>query len=217
MTMKKTVGWCLLAVAGMARPTDAAPARRLSETATSLAAAFQEPARQPGAKIAAPANVNAEALLLQDFQKRIDAYLAVRKKAASGVPPLKVTNDPAAINRGEDGLAASIGAARADAKPGDIFTPAIRSKFRRLLAPEMKGEDGKDAREVMDDDAPASLPLKVNAKYPEGAALPTVPASILTNLPKLPEELEYRIVDKHLILRDAKANIIVDFIPNAIR
>ena len=44
-------------------------------------------------------------------------------------------------------------------------------------------------------------PFKVNAKYPEGASLPTVPANLLVNLPTLPEPLQYRIVEKHLILR----------------
>jgi hypothetical protein len=53
--------------------------------------------------------------------------------------------------------------------------------------------------------------------YPADAPLPTVPSKVLLNLPRLPEELEYRIIDKHLILRDTKANIIVDFVPNAIR
>jgi hypothetical protein len=59
--------------------------------------------------------------------------------------------------------------------------------------------------------------LNVNQPYPEGAPLPTMPANLLANLPRLPEDLEYRIVDRHLILRDVDANIIVDFVPNAIR
>jgi hypothetical protein len=37
------------------------------------------------------------------------------------------------------------------------------------------------------------------------------------NLPKLPPELEYRIIGKNLIIRDVDANIIVDFVPNAIQ
>ena len=40
-----------------------------------------------------------------------------------------------------------------------------------------------------------------------------MPPSILLNLPKLPEELEYRFVGPHLILHDVNANLIVDFIP----
>jgi hypothetical protein len=160
--------------------------------------------------------VNAEAAVLEDFRKRIDAYVKLHKKAAQEAPKLKETEDPAKIIAAQNGLAAEIQKARATAQPGDIFTPDIRRVFRRILAPELKGEDGRDAKRVLKDDAPASVPLKVNSKYPKGAALPTVPASILLNLPTLPEEVEYRIIDKHLILLDTKADLIVDYIPNAI-
>ena len=57
----------------------------------------------------------------------------------------------------------------------------------------------------------------MNAKYPSSAPLPTVPANLLLNLPTLPKELDYRIVNKDLILRDVDADIIVDFMQNAIR
>jgi hypothetical protein len=59
--------------------------------------------------------------------------------------------------------------------------------------------------------------LKVNATYPPDTPLPTTPPQVLMNLPKLPEQLEYRIVGKNLIIRDVEANIIVDFVPNAIQ
>jgi hypothetical protein len=110
-----------------------------------------------------------------------------------------------------------IAALQVDFKPGDIFTPAIQRTIRQLLAPELKGEAGKDTKQILKDDAPKAVPLQVNTKYPEKAALPTVPSNLLLTLPHLPEELEYRIVGKHLILRDTGADLIVDFIPNAIR
>ena len=118
----------------------------------------------------------------------------------------------------QEALAARIRTARATAKQGDIFTAEIRTKFRRLLAPELKGEDGRDAKAVLKEDAPspASIPFKVNAKYPEGAPLPSVPSNLLLSLPTLPEPLEYRIIGKHLVLLDTAAGIIVDYIPNAI-
>jgi hypothetical protein len=59
--------------------------------------------------------------------------------------------------------------------------------------------------------------LKVNSRYPATAPLPTVPPNLLVRLPQLPEELEYRIVNRDLILRDVNANLIVDFIPSAIQ
>ena len=46
--------------------------------------------------------------------------------------------------------------------------------------------------------------------------LATTPANLLANLPQLPMDVEYRIVGRHLLLRDVDANIIVDFIYNAL-
>jgi hypothetical protein len=152
-----------------------------------------------------------------DFKNRIDHYLAVRKQAAKDAPPMKETSDPAKIKAAEAALAARLQALRATANAGDIFTPAIQKTFRQLLSPEMKGADRKDTKDILKDDAPKAVPLKVNAKYPEGAPLPTVPSNLLLSLPTLPEELEYRIVGRHLILRDTGADIIVDYIPNAIQ
>ena len=108
---------------------------------------------------------------------------------------------------------------RAGAKAGDIFTAEIRDTFRKLLAPELEGEEGRDLKQVLRDDAPApgAVPLEVNGKYPETATLPTVPATLLANLPELPEGLEYRIIGKDLVLLDSDANLIVDYIRNAIR
>jgi hypothetical protein len=82
-------------------------------------------------------------------------------------------------------------AARADAKHGDIFTLPIRDKFLRLLAPELKGEEGRDARAVLEEGAPApgTVTFKVNAKYPESQPLPPMPANLLLNLPTLPNRL----------------------------
>jgi hypothetical protein len=43
----------------------------------------------------------------------------------------------------------------------------------------------------------------------------TFPAGLLRVLPKLPRELEYRLVQRNLILRDIEANLIIDVIPLA--
>ena len=108
-------------------------------------------------------------------------------------------------------------AARTTAKQGDIFTPEIAAKFRRLLNPELKGDDGRDAKAIIKDDAPTNVTFKVNAKYPEGASVPTVPASLLVNLPTLPEPLQFRIIEKHLVLVDEDADVIVDYALNIIK
>lgn len=159
---------------------------------------------------------NADAVTQQDFKKRVDAYVALHNAAIKDVGAPKPTTEPAEIKQRQNALAQRIAAARADAKPGDIFSPEIRARFRELLAPHLKGEDGRDAKAIVKDDAPVAVPFKVNAIYPEGKSLPTVPAQLLLNLPTLPKELEYRIIEKHLILRDTEANLIVDYMLNVI-
>jgi hypothetical protein len=173
---------------------------------------------------AAETNTNPEALVLIDFHKRVDAYMAIHKAAAKDSLSIKETKNPAEIKAAQLALAAHIRAARAGAKPGDIHTPEIRNKFRRLMFPELKGTAGREVKEELEEDVhekdegtPKKVIYTINAAYPDGNALPTTPTNILISLPKLPEELEYRIIDKNLILRDVQANIIVDFIPNAIQ
>jgi hypothetical protein len=161
--------------------------------------------------------VNADARVQADFKDRVDKYMELHNRLEKDSPPLKETKNPAEIKLSEDVLAKKIREARKTARQGEIFTPEVQQLFRRLMYPETVGTAGKEAKEAIEEDAPARVPIKVNAHYPEGAPLPTVPPNFLAALPKLPEDLEYRIIDKHLILRDVHANVIVDFIPNAIR
>jgi hypothetical protein len=182
---------------------------------------------------AAEEHANPDALVLGDFQKRIDAYMAVHKDAAKDSPPLKETKNPAEIKATQEALGAKIRAARATAKPGDILTPEIRNKFRRLMypvtaRPSPKGTAGsavkadvneelKENTEERKEEGGKPVALKVNAVYPPDTPLPSTPPQVLMNLPKLPKQLEYRIVGKNLIIRDVEANIVVDFVPNAIQ
>jgi hypothetical protein len=183
----------------------------------------QKPSQPPKPQIsaatrakAAETNANPDALILQDFNKRVAAYMAIHKAAAKDSLSIKETKNPGEIKAAQLALASKIRLARANARPGDILTPEIRNKFRRLVFPQLKGTAGReeDVHEK-DEGQPKKMVYKVNAAYPEGNALPTTPTNILMSLPTLPEELEYRIIDKNLILRDVQANIIVDFITNA--
>jgi hypothetical protein len=175
------------------------------------------PARTPIADQAKATGVNPDAAVLADFTSRINAYMKLRKEAIKDAPPLKETKDPAKIKAAQDGMSREIRAARANAAHGDIFTPEITAQFRRMLSPELKGDDGRDAKAIIKDDAPTNITFKVNAKYPEGAPVPTVPASLLVNLPTLPEPLQFRIIEKHLVLVDEDADVIVDYALNIIK
>jgi hypothetical protein len=179
-------------------------------------------ARKPEAPPAAqPAStpVNRDAELLAEFNNRIDSYMELRNRLKDDVPPLKETKDPAQIKAAQDALAQKVREARKDAKQGEIFTPEIRQLFRRLMYPETKGREGAENKAVITEEKHElkDVTLKVNASYPDSAPLMTVPPDILAALPKLPEDLEYRFVSKHMILLDVRANLIVDYLLNAIR
>jgi hypothetical protein len=166
---------------------------------------------------AAQQKVNADAKVLADFQSRIAKYMELHKQLERESPRLEQTKDPAAIQRSQAAMAAKLQAARKGARQGEIFTPEVQAVIRRLLNPELKGPDAADTKKAVEEDAPKGVPLKVNAKYPENAPLPTVPPNLLAALPRLPEDLEYRFVHRHLILRDVHADVIVDYIPNALK
>ena len=219
----------LFVVAGIACALSAVPAAAQTATPKPPAPKISTATKEK----AAEKNTNPDALVLVDFQKRIDSYMALHKEAAKDAPALKQTNNPAEIKTVQDALGARIRAARATAKAGDIMTPEIQNKFRRLMypvvtAPAPQGTAGravkadvkeelKENSEERKEEGGKPVPLKVNATYPNDTPLPTTPPQVLMNLPKLPEQLEYRIVGKNLIIRDVEANIIVDFVPNVIQ
>jgi len=159
--------------------------------------------------------VNAYGAAVKAFRDRTDAYLALHKKAAEGVPPLKETSDPAKLTAREQALGEAIRQARAGAKPGDIFGAELTAHIRNLVRKDWAKRSAADKAGLIRDVPPGSV-ADVNATYPSALPLATFPASLLASLPPLPEDLEYRFVGRHLILRDVKANIIVDVLPNVL-
>jgi hypothetical protein len=129
------------------------------------------------------------------------------------LPPLRVTEDVAEIRSVRRALARKIQEARHGAHEGDIFSPAISAEFKEVLAMEIDA----DAWAVIMDDNPGEFSHEINGIYPEGKPYSTVPGTILAVLPTLPDDVEYRFLGRHLILLDARANVILDRIPYAIR
>jgi hypothetical protein len=67
------------------------------------------------------------------------------------------------------------------------------------------------------DDNPGKISHHINGTYPEGEPFSTMPANILAVLPRLPDDIQYRFLGRHLILYDTRASLILDRIPYAIR
>jgi hypothetical protein len=164
---------------------------------------------------AQPGTVNPRAAQLKAFTDRVTEYVALHKKVDGEVPSLKRTDDPAEIAAREKLLGDAIRAARKDAKPGDLFIPAVAEQFRRAIRADVRRRGPKAARAMMTE-VPTDFQPRINGTYPATKALATVPPLLIASLQPLPEEVEYRFFGHALILRDVKANIIVDFVPNAI-
>ena len=151
-----------------------------------------------------------QASAMADFSKRVTAYLDLTKKATAGLAPLKRTDDPSEIALREAALGDAIRTGRAAARPGDIMTPEVARVFRRTIKDDFRRRPLRDQK-VMLDEIP-HFHAKVNQTYPSQWPLATFPATLLAKLPELPDGLEYRLLSEALILRDVRANIIVDFI-----
>ena len=151
--------------------------------------------------------------IVADFSARVWTYFELRSTLEKGLPALTVTDDPAEIRSAELALAQKIRVARAGAKQGEIFTPAISVEFRKVLLLEMNANIWTT---IMDEN-PGDFSHDINDTYPKRKPLSTMPFDILVRLPRLPEDIEYRFVGRHLILHDTRANVILDRIPCAIQ
>ena len=160
--------------------------------------------------------INPDAALVKAFQDKVAAYTKLRKTMESKVPALKPTDSPATITARQKDLARGIREARGSAGQGDIFSPDIDGEFKRLIGFAMKGQHADRVKGSLKSAEPVKLRLRVGAEYPESVPLQSTPPTLLLNLPALPAELDYRVVDHALVLRDVKANLILDFIPDAI-
>jgi hypothetical protein len=150
-----------------------------------------------------------------EFQERVKKYLDAKKRAETIVPELEDTSDPKKITQRERALGDAVRAVRPDAKQGDLFSEQTTAEFRRVIEADFAKRTPADTTAVLEE-VPARTIPHVNETYPPSLPLATVPPSLLLALPTLPDGLEYRFFGRHLIIRDVTANVIVDYIPNAI-
>jgi hypothetical protein len=158
-----------------------------------------------------PAATGVHADAVAEFKQRIDAYMTIHDEVERGSGAETQTTSAADMDARREHLRDGIRQRRADAKPGDIFSPSVATAFRQLLNPEVRGDNASGTRSSIREGAPKEFSLKPNADYPDDASFATLPPNVLAVLPALPDHLEYRMVDNNLILRDVHANIVVDY------
>jgi len=209
-SLQRFAALCAVAAicAGCSRELPAAP------PATSAS-----PADAPATKRVVGPLSEADAQALATMNDRIKGYLALHDKLEKSLPKLPTEATPQQIDSNQRQLEKLMRSARANAKPGEIFTADAQPVIRRLLTTVFGGPDGKQLKaSIMDENVvdPVQLKVRVNARYPDSVPLTSIPPQVLQTLPKLTEDLEYRFVGAWLILLDTHAHIIADYIEAAL-
>jgi hypothetical protein len=163
-------------------------------------------------QVVAQKATNPGAAAVAEFDKQVKAYMDLHRKEEGSIAPVKSGATPAEVLVFEQALAGRIKAARSAAKQGDVFAPDVTPVFKKVFSDFYQRRSGRELR-LLFDEVPNFTP-QVNLSYLANQPKATFPPRLSLALPQLPEELEYRLVGTSLVLRDTKANLIVDFIPN---
>jgi ABC-type transporter MlaC component len=183
--------------------------------ATSVSA--QEKVVEQIVKAEQPSVSPAEKQLIKAFDKRVKQYVKLRDSAKAKAPKLAKESTPEQIQAAENAFIEALRAARAGARPGDLFTKDIAQYIRVTLKTEFTSTDKKEVKEVvLEKETNIRVPLKVNHPYPDPKEFVEMPATLLLKLPALPKELKYRYVGHTLLLLDNDSSLIIDYMMNAL-
>ena len=149
------------------------------------------------------------------FDRAVSEYMEIRRLAA----PMDIdclTADREAIQRARERRSAAIRAVRGEGSEGAVF----RTEVAALIRPRLNRALGKHPYdfvllEGLDRSSAATAAVAVNGSLPWGAAIELTP-SLLAVLPALPQELEYRLIGRDLILWDTGIDLVVDILVDAL-
>ena len=179
-----------------------------------------------------PQTVRMDSEVLEEFLEEIVEYVKLHRKLTEKIPLPAPTWSAQQIADRQRLLTVAIQNSRRDKKEGNIFEPEVAAAFRNVLKREFSNPNGPAMLHEIHSGNPKtegvpqqknprsepkkSFPLTVNSYYPDDAPLSSVPPSLLLHLPALPEEVRYRFVGRHLILRDTDANVILDILRDVV-
>jgi hypothetical protein len=147
---------------------------------------------------------------------RVAKYVQLRSQVEGKLPKLADDAKPEAIDGHKQSLRKGLAAARAGAKPGDLFQPDTQALIRTLIGDAAR-RDGPASRQAVEEENPGRQRVSINGEYPAGQPVATVPPQILRALPQLPDkEIEYRFMGRRLVLLDTRARMVVDYMENAL-
>ena len=159
-----------------------------------------------------------EERVLRDFDGRITEYVRLHRRLERSLPPEHLFSDEEDMSLAVDALHAAMVDARPSAPEGSIFTPAaaylLSAKLERAIA--SLGRTPGEIWIAMNRGFTTGAPdIRVNDRFPAIRYARIWPA-LLDVLPPLPDELQYRFVDRDLVLVDVHADLVVDILRDAL-
>ena len=155
---------------------------------------------------------------IQRFEEAVNAYHGLRGSVMSMLPPLETPPDLETLRMASAALAAAIRTARPFAAEGDILNPAAAAVLRRRVR-ALLGDPACPLAEVLavESDDPRPLPPRpiVHDRF-DWSRASAMPTCLLRVLPALPDELQYRFVQRDLVLVDIDADLVVDVLTDAL-
>ncbi len=136
-------------------------------------------------------------------------YVTFHNNVETMIPRLNETADPTQLSKRQATLAETLIKQRPDAKEADFLIKEYQPYLRQIVNNDFSKRSLAD-RKALIVELPTGTKIGVNMVYPTTLPLATFPGKLLRALPELPPEIEYRIVDRSLVLRDVEPNVIVN-------
>jgi hypothetical protein len=150
------------------------------------------------------------------FDKRVKEYVKMRERVERKMPKLSKDATPEQIEAHKTTFQERVRAARAGAKPAQIFKTDIASYIRATIKDEFKGRDRAELRETVFEAETQGVPVRVNYPYPPSKELLEMPPTLLLRLPQLPKQLRFRFVGRSMLLMDRENGLIIDYMTDAL-
>ena len=140
----------------------------------------------------------------------------MREGIEGKMPKLPKEAKPEQIEAHKAALQKAVQAARASARPGDLFLPELAAHIREVIKSETPTRLRQEVRETVKGSEIKGVPLRVNQPYPESQEMLEMAPTLLLRLPQLPKQMRYRYVGRNMLLVDRENGLIVDFMPDAL-
>jgi hypothetical protein len=160
----------------------------------------------------------AETPIVEAFARRVEAYMEIHNDVERRLAVQWVFDDPEDLFAAMHAMQSGIRVARADDRPGAVFTPDVSALIRARVAHRLAAcnYSVEDVLEFLNEERPLGVPEpRINEPFPWIAGSAMWP-TLLAALPPLPPELQYRFFDRDLVVIDVHADLVVDVMKNAL-